>query len=251
MEAGERWWEELPGEGRRCGEERESRKARELQDAFEQFWGWYLDNGVLHNVGARMHDANTEYQLSTRKRYGGEIVERLIFSTQSAGTTVNLCVSPLIPRQVDSVKHTAAGRVNRRLSLLCAFTITVYLDNTGQEQRLAIDMRESMAYDSAPCEECQETSCIDIRGMGTCRRAYSFNNTDSLVQSLCVRVEYRCNHGLQAQVSLRKQSQFAKAIEVHISQDRGHPGSSLEFATLYLNVILTILTRGVYVLMTM
>jgi hypothetical protein len=20
---------------------------------FEQFWGWYLDNGVLHNVGGR------------------------------------------------------------------------------------------------------------------------------------------------------------------------------------------------------
>jgi hypothetical protein len=75
-----------------------------------------------------------------------KIVERLIFSTQSAGTTVNLCVSPLIPRQVDSVKHTAAGRVNRRLSLLCAFTITVYLDNTGQEQRLAIDMRESICF---------------------------------------------------------------------------------------------------------
>lgn len=108
-------------------------------------------------------------------------------------------------------------------------------------------IHRSMAYDSAPCEECQETSCIDIRGMGTCRRAYSFklgsfqavrsiqtslatiprrvtcsfcSNTDSLVQSLCVRVEYRCNHGLQAQVSLRKQSQFAKAIEVHISQGR-------------------------------
>jgi hypothetical protein len=107
-------------------------------------------------------------------------------------------------------------------------------------RRISFDLsfiHSLMAYDSTPCEVPRDV-LYRYPGHGHMRKSLflqvrlfssrlidsnqpghnskikvtcSFcSNTNSLVQSLCIRVEYLCNHiGLQSQVALRKQSQFA------------------------------------------